>query len=535
MMQAFDYVIVGAGAAGCVLAHRLSEDPSVTVALIEAGGSDRTPLVAMPKGFAKLMQDAKRAWMYKADPEKGNAFQESELWERGRMMGGSSSINGMIYVRGQPADFDEIAAQTSDDWSWKHIGAAYKALEAHELGADDTRGDRGPLRLSLADRRNALTEAMVDAGPTMGLKRKVDVNVPDGDPCIGYASRTIFRGQRQSAARAFIDPIRHRPNLTIFTDMLVDKVIFEGQRARSVAMIANKTQQTSEISARRDIILAAGALASPGILQRSGIGDSASLQRLGIPVIHECAQVGRRVLEHRGIMVQWKLRVPMSDNAEYSGLRLLGNVIRYFLMKSGPMASAAFEVGAWLKSSPNVPRPDVQFLVAPWSYNMENAYASLDKCPGMSIVAYPLRPTSQGEIHIVSRDPRDLPKITPNYATTAEDRASMVDTIRLARQYASQEALRTMIEVETCPGPQCLSEEDILAAFAKFGSCGYHAVGSCRMGNDARSVVDPELRVRGVEGLRVVDTSIFPQMPSGNTNGPTMAMAWRAADVIRRG
>ncbi|RJG18863.1 glucose-methanol-choline oxidoreductase [Massilia cavernae] len=534
-MQAFDYVIVGAGAAGCVLAHRLSEDPSVTVALIEAGGSGRTPLVSMPKGFAKLMQDVKRTWMYKVAPEKGNAFRESEQWQRGRMMGGSSAINGMMYVRGQPADYDEIAAQTSDDWSWKHIGAAFKQLESHELGADPTRGDRGPLRLTLANRRNALTEAMVDAGPTMGLTRKTDVNAPDGDPCIGYATRTIFRGQRQSAARAFIDPIRHRANLTIFTDMLVDKVNFEGRRARSVAVIANETGQASEIQARREVILTAGAMASPGILQRSGIGDRALLQQLGIPLVHESPQVGRRMLEHRCVMIQWRLRVPLSDNTAYSGLRLLGNVARYFLTRTGPMSSGAFEIGAWLKSSPKAARPDIQFLVAPWSYDMSAASAALDKAPGMSIAAYPLRPSSQGEIHIVSRDPRVLPTVKPNYVTTDEDRALMLDTIRLARQYGEQASLRPMIEAETFPGPQCVSDADILDACEKFGMCGYHAVGSCRMGNDAESVIDPELRVRGVDGLRVVDTSIFPQIPSGNTNGPTMAMAWRAADVIRRG
>lgn len=535
MMQEFDYVIVGAGAAGCVLAHRLSEDSSVTVALIEAGGSDRTPFVSMPKGFAKLMQDVKRAWMYKIAPEKGNAFRDGEVWQRGRLMGGSSAINGLMYVRGQPADYDEIAAQTSDDWSWKHIGAAFKALESHELGAETTRGDRGPLRLTLANRRNALTEAMVDAGPTMGLARKTDVNAPDGDPCIGYATRTIYRGRRQSAARAFIDPIRHRANLTIFTDMLVDKVNFEGRRARSVAVIANKTERASAIRARREVILTAGAMASPGILQRSGIGDRALLQQLGIPLVHESPQVGRRVLEHRALMVQWRLRVALSDNAEYSGWRLLGNVARYYLTRSGPMSTGSFEIGAWLKSSPKAARPDIQFLVAPWSYDMTATSLALDKAPGMCMVAYPLRPTSQGEIHIVSRDPRALPKVQPNYVTTEEDRASMLDTVRLARQYGAQASLRPMIDAETFPGPQCVSDADILEAIAKAGMCGYHAVGSCRMGNDAESVIDPELRVRGVDGLRVVDTSIFPQMPSGNTNGPTMAMAWRAADVIRRG
>jgi len=533
-MQEFDYVIVGAGAAGCVLAHRLSEDASVSVALLEAGGSDRHPFVDMPKGLAKLMADPQRTWMYRAEPEAGNAFQNEEFWARGRLMGGSSSINGMMYVRGQPADFDEIAAQSSDDWSWSHIGAAYKALEAHELGGAETRGGSGPLKLSLADRRNALSEAMIEAGVAMGLKRKLDVNAPEGDPTIGYASRTIWEGRRQSAARAFIDPIRHRKNLTIITDALADKVNFNGRRASSVSVRMGANQRV-DIKARRDIILAGGAMASPGILQRSGIGSGELLQRLGIPRVFENAQVGEHLIEHRGLMVQWKLRVPMSDNAEFAGLRLLGNVARYYLMRSGPMSSAAYEIGAWFKSQPSVPRPDVQFLVAPFSFDYATNRTTLEKIPGMGIVGYPLRPTSRGSVHINSGDPHALPTLHPNYAATPEDRALMIETLRLARLYAATEPLQKLIEVETFPGPQCRSDEAVLEAYAKYASCGYHAVGTCRMGKDEHAVVDPALRVRGVEGLRVVDTSIFPQMPSGNTNGPTMAIAWRAADVIKRG
>jgi choline dehydrogenase-like flavoprotein len=252
-------------------------------------------------------------------------------------------------------------------------------------------------------------------------------------------------------------------------------------------------------------------------------------------VVHHNPHVGRHLLEHRGLMVQWKLRVEQSDNREFTGLRLLGNVARYYLNKTGPMSSAAYEIGAWFKSKPDVPRPDVQFLVAPFTFDYANNRATLEKTPGMGIVAYPLRPTSEGEIQIKSRDPNELPMLKPNYAATPEDRALMIETLRVARDYAAQPALKKLIEAETFPGPQCTSDADILEAYAKHASCGYHAVGSCRMGKDLDSVVDPELRVRGVQGLRVVDTSIFPQMPSGNTNGPTMAIAWRAADVIKRG
>lgn len=530
-MREFDYVIVGAGAAGCVLAHRLSATPGVSVALLEAGGSDRHPFIQMPKGLAKVMADPDKTWQYRSDPEAATAFQP-EVWARGRLLGGSSSVNGMMYVRGQPADFDELARVSSDDWSWRHIGAAYRALEAHELGETETRGGRGALRLTLADRRTPLTEAMIAAGSAMGLARKDDVNEPDNAACVGYASRTIWRGRRQSASTAFLAPVRHRSNLHVIADATVDRVRFEGKRAVEVEVLSGG--ERSRVRARREIILAAGAMASPGILQRSGVGEAARLARLGIEVVQDSPEVGHNLREHRGIIQQWRLKVPMSDNSEYAGLPLLRNMLRYYTTRSGAMASAAYEVGMWLKSDASVPRPDIQFLVAPFTFDYATQRTALEKQPGMGIVGYPLRPTSSGEIHIRSRDPHELPALKPNYRVSAEDRELMVRTVQLAREFARQTPLQSFIQSETFPGQACDSDDAIIAAFDQSGTCGYHAVGSCRMGNDAASVVDPELRVRGVEGLRVVDTSIFPQIPSGNTNAPTMAMAWRAADVIQR-
>lgn len=530
-MREFDYVIVGAGAAGCVLAHRLSATPGVTVALLEAGGSDKHPFIQMPKGLAKVMADPKRTWQYRADPEAATAYQP-EVWARGRLLGGSSSVNGMMYVRGQPADFDELARVSSDDWSWRHIGAAYRALEAHELGEGETRGGNGALRLTLADRRTPLTEAMIAAGSAMGLARKEDVNDPDNAACVGYASRTIWRGRRQSASTAFLDPVMHRANLQVIADATVDRIRFEGKRAVELEVLSGS--ERTVLRARKEIILAAGAMASPGILQRSGVGAAAQLAQLGIQVVHDSPEVGRNLREHRGIIQQWRLKVPMSDNSEYAGLPLLRNMLRYYTARSGAMASAAYEVGMWLKSDRTVPRPDIQFLVAPFSFDYSTQRTALEKQPGMGIVGYPLRPTSSGEIHIRSRNPIELPELKPNYRVTTEDRALMIRTVQLAREFASQTPLRAFIEAETFPGLACESDDAIIEAYDRFGTCGYHAVGSCRMGNDAASVVDPELRVRGVEGLRVVDTSIFPQIPSGNTNAPTMAMAWRAADLILR-
>lgn len=531
-MAEFDYIIVGAGAAGCVLAHRLSADSRVSVALLEAGGRDNSYFVKMPKGLAKVMQDPRCTWLYAAEAEEGNAY-EGDIWARGRLMGGSSSINGMMYVRGQPADFDEIAAVSSEDWAWRHMGEAYRALESHELGAGPTRGNAGPLRLSLADRRNALTEAVLQAGVSMGLPRKEDVNQPDDQPAVGYSSRTIWKGQRQSASRAFIEPIRERANLTIISDTTVDRVLFDGQRAVGVEL-ASGGSVNGTLRARREIILACGAMASPGILQRSGVGPAHLLRDLGIEVVHDNPEVGQNLLEHRALLPQWRLRQPVSDNREYTGLRLLKNTLQYVLRQSGPMASAAYEMGLWMKSAPDQPRPDIQFLVAPFTFDYSTRRQTLEKHPGLGMVAYPLRPTSKGQVNIRSRDPHQLPELRPNYRTTEHDRALMVRTLQLARAFAAQPPLAAYIAEETFPGPHCTSDEQILAAYDQHGSCGYHAVGTCRMGKDDASVVDPALRVRGVSGLRVADASIFPQIPSGNTNGPTMAMAWRAADLILR-
>lgn len=526
----FDYLIVGAGAAGCVLAYRLSQDPAVSVGLIEAGPPDRHPFIHMPKGLAKVMADPNHLWVYASTPEAATAG-NPEVWVRGRVLGGSSSVNGMMYVRGKPADFDALAEVTSDDWNWAHIGRAYAELENHELGAAETRGARGPLRVSMPTLRDRLSEAMIAAGKAMGWSVKADVNDPEENEGIGYAPRTIYKGRRQSAATAFLKPAAGRPNLTILTNAVVDKVVFDGHRAAGVSVIRNGAPET--IQARREVILCCGAMATPGVLERSGVGDPERLAALGVPVVHANPSVGENLIEHRGIIVQWKLKRELSQNREYSGWRLLRSTLRYYLTGDGPMSSAAYEIGAWFKTREGLNRPDAQFLVAPFSFDFAKNRTALEPFPGMHVVTYPLRPNSRGRIHINSLDPNAPPVLEPNYRSTEQDRAAMVGAVRVARRYAAQPGLAELIDTETMPGPAYDSDEAILKAYDQFGTCGYHAVGSCRMGADAQSVVDPALRVRGVEGLRVMDTSVMPAVPSGNTNGPTMAMAWRAADLIQ--
>ena len=528
-MADYDYVIAGAGAAGCVLAYRLSQDPSVRVALIEAGPRDNHPFISMPKGLAKVMQDPKHLWAYASRPEASTAGQ-SEVWVRGRVLGGSTSVNGMMYVRGQPADFEAIAEVSSDDWRWEHIQEAYRALEDHELGADASRGAGGPLKVSMPTLKDRLSAAQVAAGRALGWKVKTDVNAPDDAVSIGYAPRTIHKGKRQSAATAFIRPIEKRANLAILTERTVNRVMFEGRRAVGVEILRDGAVET--IRAGREVIVCGGAMASPAILERSGIGDAQRLAALGVPVVHDNPEVGEGLIEHRGVIMQWKLKQQVSQNREFSGWRLLRATARYYLTGDGPMSSAAYELGGWFKTRPGLNRPDAQMLIAPYSFDFAKQRTALEPFPGMNAVVYPLRPTSRGSIHIETRDPDAAATFTPNYRATEADRQSMVGAIRVMRDYAAQSPLAELIAEETMPGPAVRTDAEILDAYDRFGTCGYHAVGSCRMGSDPRSVVDPKLRVRGVTGLRVMDTSIMPAIPAGNNNGPTMAMAWRAADLI---
>lgn len=528
-VDGFDYVIVGAGAAGCVLAYRLSADAGISVCLIEAGPRDTHPFIAMPKGLAKVMADPKHLWAYASEPDACTAG-TSEMWVRGRVLGGSTSVNGMMYVRGQPADFDAIAELSSDNWSWARIGPAYAALENHELGAADTRGDKGPLRVTMPTIRDELSAMQIAAGEAMGWPRKEDVNQPDNDDGIGYAPRTIAGGRRQSAAVAFLRPAEERPNLTVLTEATVDRVVFEGKRATGVEILRGGERE--RIAAKREVILCGGAMASPAILERSGIGDAGRLSALGIDVVQECPEVGEGLLEHRGLILQWKIKRDLSHNKYFHGWRLLGSALRYYLTRGGPMASAAYEIGAWFRTRPGLNRPDAQVLIAPFSFDFEKQRQDVERFPGISVVVYSLRPTSRGSIHIATRDPDAAATFRPNYRANDADRQSMVGAVRVMREWAKTAPLSDLIVEETMPGMAFQTDDQILDAYDRFGTCGYHAVGSCRMGNDAGSVVDPDLRVRGVEGLRVMDTSIMPVIPAGNTQAPTMAMAWRAADLI---
>ena len=500
------------------------------VLLIEAGPRDTHPMIHMPKGFAKIAASAQHAYYYQAEPGPSGR-QGSETWIRGRMLGGSSSINGLQYQRGHAEDYNHWERDLGlSGWGWRDFGRIYRAMEDHELGANEWRGAGGPVPITVTKNRTLLMDKLIAAGGELGLRHVDDANQPEQEG-IGYIAGTMRKGRRWSAAKAFLDPARGRNNLRIVTNTDVQRILFEGTRARGVECIHNG--QTIRYHAHREIILSAGTLHSPKLLQLSGIGPAAHLSSLGIPVIRDSAQVGANLREHLLFTVQYRLSGPYSQNADYSGWRVLLHGIRYTLFRSGLLAHSPYDVTAFVRTRPGLDRPDAQLVCGPMSMDLAawegfSKGIKLEGQPGAQILGFGLRPESQGSVMIRSADPTTAPRIVHNYLTHEEDRKVAIATVRYMRKLIDQSALRPYVQGETLPGPTVASDDEILSAYDRMSGPGYHAIGTCSLGK----VVDTRLRVNGVSGLRVADISVLPTQVSGNTNGPAMVVGWRASELI---
>jgi choline dehydrogenase len=530
----FDFIIVGAGSAGCVLAYRLSEDPRNSVLLLEAGGKDWNPLFRVPLMTGVLLRNRYANWFYETDPEP-NLNGRRIFWPRGKVLGGSSSINGMVYTRGTALDYDCWAQMGMPEWSFDKVLPAFRKSEAYKGEMSEFHGDRGPMPISRPNTQNPLFDAFIAAGQQAGYPRNEDFNGPSQEG-VGRYDFTTFKGERWSAARAFLKPAMARRNLTVLTGAHLLKVVVDGSRATGVDVQVGGAHQ--RLLAGREVILSCGAVNSPAALMHSGIGDADRLRDLGIPVVHDLKGVGLNLQDHLLARVEHVCLKPVTLYDTLRGDRAARALLQAMLLKTGPAASFPLEGGAFLKSAPSLSEPDLQshFLPGLSTAALRLPFVRTAKTShqghGFFANIYQLRPQSTGEITLRSADPLAAPVIRPNYLSAPEDVRVLREGVKILRSIFAQEAFDAYRGIELAPGPDVRTDGDIEAWLRRTADTVFHPVGSCRMGTDPLAVVDPHLRIHGLSGLRVADASIMPRMPSSNTHAPSMMVAERAAEFI---
>ena len=526
-----DYVIIGAGSAGCVLANRLTEDPGTRVVLIEAGGRDTNPLIHIPAGYMKLLDHPKITWGFKSEPDEGTAGRAIP-YPRGRVLGGSSSINGLIYIRSQPEDFDHWAQLGNRGWAWDDVLPYFKKAENWSGPADGVHGKDGPLLTSHSADRPPLCYAAIEAGQQLGLDYREDLNhvAHDQRDNIGWVQQTRGGRFRASAARSYLRPAMKRANLQVITDALVHRVIFQGTRAVGVEFARAGVVQ--RVEARREVILSAGAIGSPHILQLSGVGDPEHLGRIGVDVVHGLPGVGKNFQDHFLARVTSRITGGSSLNARSRGLGLVGEVLRYALTGRGILTYASSLVTASVKVLEESATPDILCQFAPGSF-AAGPKRVLEKEPGMTAGMWQGRPLSRGYVEARTNKPGDTPAINPRYMSEERDQRAVIGGLRFIRRLFEAPALAKYVVAETAPGVAVQRDDELLDYARRTGGTVFHASCSCRMGPDAMSVVDDQLRVHRLQGLRVIDASVMPAVTTSNTNAPTIMIAEKGAVMIK--
>ena len=526
--EQYDYVVAGAGSAGCVLANRLSADPAKRVLLLEAGGRDWYPWIHIPVGYFKTLHNPITDWNFKTEPDPGLNGRVID-WPRGKTLGGSSSINGLLYIRGQREDYDHWRQLGNTGWAFDDLLPYFIRSEDFQNGIDKFHGCGGALSVENMRAKRDISEALIAAAEEIGVPRNDDFNGAKQEG-VGYFQQTARNGRRCSTAVGFLNPVKNRPNLDIITHALVERVLVKDDRATGIGISVKGSSHTFGLNSGGEVILSAGAIGSPQILQLSGIGPGDLLQGLGIPIIKDLAGVGENLQDHLQIRSVYEVNVPTFNEEINSLVGRMKIGLQYVFSRSGPMSMGASQVCIFARSRPGLDTPDIQFHFQPLS--AEKPGIEMHPFSGITLSVCQLRPESKGRVQIISPDPKTYPAIHPNYLATPSDQQTVVDSLKLTRRLAKTEALRSYVIREHLPGSNIKTDEDLLDIARNIAQTIYHPTSTCKMGSDVTSVVDERLRVHGIAGLRVVDASIMPTIVSGNTNAPTIMIAEKASDMI---